>query len=435
VSTVQWLAEMVQRFLTERRPGRALAMLARAPIPILVPDRFAARAPELALDSTSPLVDTCDPTAVAGVLDGDVVIKDQIDVAGTRTGVGLLDGGTRAERDAAIVARIAAAGGRIIGKAKMTELGIDGIGTLMHYPMPRNAVAPAYVPGGSSTGTAVAVASGLARYGIGGDGLGSIRIPAAFNGLVGLKPTRTRYPHEGIRSPVRTMDAVGPITRTVADCIALWQVMAGEPAAALEPLVPEVVGVPIGGNLRVTRTIWRAFRRVLEALGTRSVRVAIKGFDNATFLGGMTGAYELATGPYADRVATASGRMSRALGGAFSPRDVDRLAAHRAELCAATDRVLASTPILAMPTTAIPPPALSRALVAGEQEIMLLRALGAFTPLANLCDLPSIAVPCGVDEVGRPLSVMFVTTRNHETDLLRVALAVERTGIGRMLCA
>jgi Asp-tRNA(Asn)/Glu-tRNA(Gln) amidotransferase A subunit family amidase len=88
-----------------------------------------------------------------------------------------------------------------------------------------------------------------------------------------------------------------------------------------------------------------------------------------------------------------------------------------------------------MPTTAIPPPALSRALVAGEQELMMLRALGAFTPLANLCDLPSIAVPCGIDDVGRPLSVMFVTTRNRETDLLRIALAVERTGIGRMLCA
>jgi Asp-tRNA(Asn)/Glu-tRNA(Gln) amidotransferase A subunit family amidase len=127
--------------------------------------------------------------------------------------------------------------------------------------------------------------------------------------------------------------------------------------------------------------------------------------------------------------------MSRAIGSSFTPRDVERLVQHRGELREATDRVLASTPILAMPTTAIPPPALSRALVAGEQELMMLRALGAFTPLANLCDLPSIAVPCGVDDVGRPLSVMFVTTRNRETDLLRIALAVERTGIGRMLCA
>jgi Asp-tRNA(Asn)/Glu-tRNA(Gln) amidotransferase A subunit family amidase len=195
---------------------------------------------------------------------------------------------------------------------------------------------------------------------------------------------------------------------------------------------PEVVGVPVG-SLRVSRAIWSAFRRVLDALGTRVERVAIPGFENVTFLGGMTGAYELASGPFVDRVATASGRMSRALGRSFSPPDVERLTQHRGELIAATDRVLATTPILAMPTTAIPPPALSRAMLAGDQELLMLRALGAFTPLANLCDLPAIAVPCGVDDRGRPLSVMFVTKRNREDDLLRIALAVEETGLARMM--
>ena len=426
------LAEMAERFLRKRRPGRALTMLARVRVPILVPDRFAMRQPELDIDSTSPLVGDYVREVAPGILDGDVVIKDQIDVAGTRTGVGLLDGGHLAERDATIVARIAAAGGRIIGKAKMTELGIDGIGTLMHYPMPKNPRAPAYAPGGSSTGTAVAVAAGLARYGVGGDGLGSIRIPAAFCGLVGLRPTRTRLPREGIHSPVRSIDAVGPITRTVDDCARLWQVMAGDPVESIVAHRPEVVGVPIGGSLRVSSTIWRAFRRVLEALGTRVERIALPHFENVTFLGGMTGAYELATGPYVDRVATASGRMSRALGSSFSASDVERLVQHRGELAAATERVLATTPILAMPTTAIPPPALSRALVAGTTELLMLRALGAFTPLANLVDLPSIAVPCGVDDRGRPLSVMFVAAKNHETELLRIALAVEQTGLGRM---
>ena len=84
-----------------------------------------------------------------------------------------------------------------------------------------------------------------------------------------------------------------------------------------------------------------------------------------------------------------------------------------------------------MPTTAIPPPALSRSLVGGNTELFMLRALGAFTPLANLCDLPSIAVPCGVDDRGRPLSVMFVAAKNREDDLLRIARAVEETGLGR----
>ena len=424
------LVELAERFLRERRPGRALTMLARAPVPILATDRFAQRVPELDIDSASPLVCEIARETSPGVLDGDVAIKDQIDVAGTRTGIGLLDGGHLAERDATIVARIAAAGGRIIGKAKMTEAGIDGIGTLMHYAMPQNPRAPSYVPGGSSTGSAVAVASGLARYALGGDGLGSIRIPAAFCGLVGLKPSRDRYPRDGIHAPVRTLDAVGPITRDVADCARLWQVMAGEPVTDIAPHCPAVVGVPIGGSLRVSTTIWRAFRRVLDALGTRIERVSLPHFENVTFLGGMTGAYELATGPYCDRVATQSGRMSRALGSSFSASDVDRLVNHRGELAAATDRVLATTPILAMPTTAIPPPALSRALVAGTTELLMLRALGAFTPLANLCDLPSIAVPCGVDERGRPLSVMFVAAKKREADLLAIAHAVEQTGLG-----
>jgi Asp-tRNA(Asn)/Glu-tRNA(Gln) amidotransferase A subunit family amidase len=420
---------VASRFLNSPRSGRLLTWIARAPVPVIAPDEIAERWPEAGFDGdASPLVEPITPIGgPAGILDGDVVIKDQIDVAGVRTGVGTASGGSMADRHAPLVARIIAAGGRIVGKAKMTELGIDGIGTLMHYAMPRNAVAPAYVPGGSSTGTAVAVATGLARYGIGGDGLGSIRIPAAFNGLVGLKPSRDRYPHDGIRSPVRSIDAVGPITRTVSDCARLWQVMAAEPIVPIDPLVPDVVGVPVQD--RVARTIWLGFRRVLAALGTRAERVVVPGFRNATFLGGMTGAYELATGPYVDRVASPSARRSRALGRSFSSRDVQRLQAHRDDMRASADRVLARYPILAMPTTAIPPPALSPALIAGTQELLLLRALGAFTPFANLCNLPAIAVPCGVDECGRPRSVMFVTKHGGETTLLRIALAVERTGL------
>ena len=415
--------------------GRALGLVARAHVPVFAADRFAARKPEpgCVVADTSPLIEECEPRPFTpGVLDGDVVVKDQVDVKGLPTRCGLDEFVPPAERDATLIARIAAAGGRVIGKAKMTELGIDGLGTLMPYPMPANPRAPGYVPGGSSTGTAVAVASGLARYGVGGDGLGSIRIPAAFNGLVGLKPSRERVPRDGIRSPVRSLDAVGPITRTVADCVALWQVMAGEPVAALDPLVPSRIGVPIiGGSLRVARPVWLAFRRMLAALGVEPERVVVPSFERVTFLGGMTGAYELATGPYAGRTRTAAGRRSLRLGRAFSKTDFVHLDDQRKRLRETTARVLDHTPILAMPTTAIPPPALSRTMLAGQSEVLMLRALGAFTPLANLCDLPAIAVPMGVDDRGRPLSIMFVGGYGAETVLLRIAHAVENTGLGR----
>jgi Asp-tRNA(Asn)/Glu-tRNA(Gln) amidotransferase A subunit family amidase len=426
------LHDLAERFLTRRRPSRLLELIAKTPVPVIAPDRFASRVPDHPVpgEPESPLVELIAPRPCPpGVLDGDVVIKDQIDVAGCRTGVGLANGGEIAERDAPIVERIVAAGGRIIGKAKMTELGIDGIGTVMNYPIPANPRAPGYAPGGSSTGTAVAVATGLARYGVGGDGLGSIRIPAAFCGLVGLKPSRERLPRQGIRSPVRSLDAVGPIARTADDCARLWQVMAGEPIESLSPWLPDRFGVPLG-RLRAARSIELAFDRMLRALGVEVERVDLPGFDRVTFLGGLIGAYELATGPYAETPRTRAGRMSQAVGRSIAPQSAERLYAQRDALRDATARVLERTPILALPTTAIPPPAITGALIHGGPELLLLRALGAFTPLANLTDLPAIAVPSGVDDRGRPLSIMFVAGRGGETTLLRIALAVEQTGLG-----
>lgn len=426
------LDTVAQRLLQTRRSGRVLTWVARAPVPVLRPDELADRQPEPGFDQTSsPLIASSliREATGAGVLDGDVVIKDQIDVAGYPTAVGLATGPI-AERDATLVTRILAAGGRVIGKAKMTELGIDGIGHVMHYPMPANPRAPGYSPGGSSTGTAVAVAAGVARYGIGGDGLGSIRIPAAFCGLVGLKPGRERIPRDGIRSPVRSLDAVGPITRTVDDCARLWQVVAGEPIEALSAWVPDRVGIAIGSWLRPARAVERAFDRALTALGVGRQRVEIPGLDRATFLGGTIGAHELANGPFKDAPQTRAGKTSKLIGTAISAADAQLLYAQRDQLRLATARALEQTPILAFPTTAIPPPALTSGLVHGAPELRLLRALGAFTPLANLCDLPSIAVPCGVDERGRPLSIMFVAAYGEETALLRLALAVEQTGLG-----
>ncbi len=430
------IQKVVLRALQRATRGRAITFAARAGIPVFAAERFAQRrtAKDLSFDPGSPLIEPYEAPPVApGVLDGDVIVKDQVDVAGLRTGIGMADGGERADRDATIIARVRAAGGRVIGKAKMTELGIDGLGTLMHYAIPANPRAPGYCAGGSSTGTAVAVASGLARYGIGGDGLGSIRIPAAFCGLVGLKPGRERYPREGTRSPVRTIDAVGPIARNVQDCAHLWQVIAGEPIATIEPHVPDRIGIPLGAShQRLARSVATAFTRALAALGSECADVTLPGLDSVTVLGGMTGSHELATGPYADRFRSAAGRRTLALGTAIGPLDYARLQDQRKRLLDDTLRLLARVPVLALPTTAVPPPALTNALLRGRSSVLLLRAVGAFTPLANLCDLPAIAVPAGVDEVGRPLSIMFIAAPGEETLLLRVALAVEQSGVGTL---
>src|SRR6185369_3634672 len=181
----------------------------RMHLPLVSAERFARATPDpgALADAGDPLVIRFpDAPCALGPLGGErVVVKDSIDVAGTPTVLGLHDGGDVAERDAVMVQRIRAAGGFLYGKTKMTELGMDGLGAVIHRSMPANPRAPGYFPGGSSTGTAVAVAAGIARYGVGGDGMGSVRIPAAFCGLVGLKPTHGRLPTEGYPSVAPTM--------------------------------------------------------------------------------------------------------------------------------------------------------------------------------------------------------------------------------------
>jgi aspartyl-tRNA(Asn)/glutamyl-tRNA(Gln) amidotransferase subunit A len=421
-----------ERFLARRRPGRMLALLARASVPVIAPDWFASRMPEPGVElADDPIRLELDPAPASktGALDGDpVVVKDAIDVAGTHSGLGLRDGGDLATTDATIVARIRAAGGWLRGKTKMTELGMDGVGALMPYACPRNPAAPGYFPGGSSTGTAVAVASGLARYGIGSDGLGSVRIPAAFCGLVGLKPTYGGIARDGYRSPIETLDVPGPIARTVDDCARLWQVIAGEPVRTLDASAPATVGIlrQLSPD-RACASIRAAFARTLAELEIGSELVDVPGAECATFLGGMIGAIELARGEYATRELSPAGRLNVALGRAFTAVDEARLAEQRDSLIRATMRALDRTPILAMPTTAIPPPAITRRLLDGGQDLMLLRALGCYTPLANLTGLPAIAVPCGRDDRGRPLSIMFMTGPGGESALLALAKAVEAT--------
>jgi aspartyl-tRNA(Asn)/glutamyl-tRNA(Gln) amidotransferase subunit A len=380
-------------------------------------------------------VELSEPSTGNGPLAGEsVVVKDSIDVRGAFTGLGLRDGGDRAEEDAIIVARVRAAGGTIIGKSKMTELGMDGLGALIYADAPGNPRVPGYFAGGSSTGTAVAVASGLARFGVGGDGMGSIRIPSSFCGLVGLKPTHGLLPSEGYASPAPSMDVPGPMTRTAEDCALLWQVLAGEPIAALTPFVPHRVGIVRQlAPERSTRSIAKAFHRVLARLAVPVERVDIPGAERNTLLGTAIGTAEIARSRYATRELSAAGRLNVALGNSLTEADRGALGALRLRLREDTLRALERTSVLAMPTTAVPAPAISRALTEGAQNAPLLLAVAVYTPLANITGLPAIAVPSGIDERGRPLSIMFVGAPGSETMLLRIALAVERTGVAHEL--
>src|SRR6476620_3182940 len=182
------------------------------------------------------------PSRYAGI---PVSIKDLFDIKGqvTRAGSRALDDSPPAEQDAATVARLRKAGFVVIGRTNMTEFAYSGIGINPHYGTPKGAWnrTVGHVPGGSSAGAAVSVADGMAHGALGTDTGGSCRIPAAFNGIVGFKPTQRRVPLDGGVPLSSSLDSFGPLARTVQCCATLDAVLADEPE------LPQIQPRPVRG--------------------------------------------------------------------------------------------------------------------------------------------------------------------------------------------
>lgn len=172
--------------------------------------------------------------ALAGI---PISIKDLFDEAGVTTlgGSKVLVGAPAATHDSLVVERLRKAGVVIVGRTNLTEFAYSGLGINPHYGTPRNAFdrANARLPGGSSSGAAISVTDGMASGAIGTDTGGSVRIPAALNGLVGFKPTARRVPLDGVLPLSFSLDSAGPIAKTVADCALLDTVLADEKDASL----------------------------------------------------------------------------------------------------------------------------------------------------------------------------------------------------------
>src|SRR5207248_11546221 len=166
-----------------------------------------------------------------------ISIKDLFDVAGepTRAGSKVLVDAPPASTDAPVVRRLRAAGAVIVAKTNMVEFAFSGIGINPHYGTPGNPADRSRVPGGSSSGSAVAAADGMCDIGIGSDTGGSCRIPAALCGIVGYKPSKFRVPTEGAFPLSYTLDSIGPLARSVRDCAAADAVVAGEQPWTVEP--------------------------------------------------------------------------------------------------------------------------------------------------------------------------------------------------------
>ena len=216
-----------------------------------------------------------------GPLDGVIVtVKDLFDVAGEVTRAGskiLAEEGKPATADAPVVQRLRAAGAVIVAKTNMTEFAFSGIGANPHFGTPGNPRDRTRVPGGSSSGAAVAVGDGLCDIAIGTDTGGSVRVPAGLCGLVGFKPSRQRVPTAGAFPLSTTLDSVGPIANSVEDCAKADAVMAGETFTPIEPIALRGLsfGVAEGMPLdRLDHTVAAAFVSAVARFERAGVRVS-----------------------------------------------------------------------------------------------------------------------------------------------------------------
>ncbi len=215
-----------------------------------------------------------------------VSIKELFDMAGrpTPSGSTILAEGPIAARDAPVVARIKAAGAVILGRTHMSEFAFSGVGLNPHGPQLGSAIDPLRVPGGSSSGAGVSVGLGLVDAALGTDTGGSVRIPAALNGVVGFKPTARRITLKGATPLAPTLDSIGPLARSVAACRAVDAAIADQtpeqhPALAVSSLRLAVVSTLVLDELdaQVAADFDRALSR-LSAAGARLDTVALPGF-------------------------------------------------------------------------------------------------------------------------------------------------------------
>src|ERR1700694_970769 len=210
------------------------------------------------------------PSPFAGI---PVSIKDLFDIKGqvTRAGSRALEDSPPAEADAPVVARLRSAGFIVIGRTNMTEFAFSGIGINPHYGTPKSTWQRhvGHVPGGSSSGAAVPVADGMAYGALGTDTGGSCRIPAAYNGIVGFKPTQRRVPLDGGVPLLFTLDSIGPLARPALCCAVLDAVLADEPIVPLQPRPIKGMRLAVPTTVALDELedeVARTFERALETL-------------------------------------------------------------------------------------------------------------------------------------------------------------------------
>jgi len=386
-----------------------------------------------------------------GPLDGvPVSVKAELDQLGYGTTVGTsFLGKAPATQDATPVARLRAAGALLIGKTNMHEIGMGVTGLNLHHGAPRNPYHLGSYTGGSSSGSAASVAAGFCPISVGADGGGSIRIPAAFCGGVGLKATYGRISEHGAAPLCWSVAHVGPIAASVYDTALAYAVMAGpdelDPMSQNQPPIDldEVANDDLSG-LRIG--MYRAwFEHAdpalvkacdlavehLKARGATIVDIEIPNLEAIRVAHSVTIASEMrsAINPYYPSQKEKFGldiRMNMALADKFT--SADYVTSQRIRTRGLNDfkKIFESVDVVVSPATGctapnIPPEALAN----GISDVGQLMDIMRFAPLGNLLGLPSISVPAGYDDHGKPIGLQIMGRAWEESTLLRLARVVE----------
>ena len=362
-----------------------------------------------------------DPGPLAGV---PVAVKDLFDVEGWETtGCCAAFRGRVAERDAEVVRRLRAAGGVVLGKTNQHELAAGATNLISDHGPTRNPWDLERITGGSSGGSAAAVATGVVPLALGSDTGGSIRIPASMCGVIGVKPTNGAVPMDGAMPLSRTLDVAGPLSRTVVDARLALEVLTGRPVAAGGE-GPTVAVLDRGYGTLARDDVLAATTAVADQLAATGVTVRtgeVRGIEGALEVWERLAWAELAL-EYPKLMGSAGVHPRTAELLAYGRRSVGDLEDARrrmAEIGEAFLEALREADALLLPATPMPAPRMDERVIGSLGLDMRSGAPSVLTRPINLAGLPAVSIPAGPG--GMPIGVQLVGRPGMEGMLLDLA--------------
>jgi aspartyl-tRNA(Asn)/glutamyl-tRNA(Gln) amidotransferase subunit A len=371
-----------------------------------------------------------------------VAIKDLMLVKGAP-----LTGGSRAfdslvaERDAEVVARLRRKGAAVVGLTNLHEFAYGITSNNPRFGRVVNPAAPARIPGGSSGGSAAAIAAGIVRLAVGTDTSGSIRIPAACCGVVGFKPSYDAVPRDGVIDLASSLDHVGPMAASVAECAELFAMMLDLPSTppwAYRGLSGKTVA-RLGGDFAepLEADVRAAVDRAVQALASDGARVVdreIPGVESAPAIQLNTLSPE-ASSYHAQRLMERGEQLGedvrvRVEMGLFLPATwYVKAQRMRTRLAASIEKAFDDADVLICPTLRTPAPPVGATRVdIGGRDYALQTAVTHLTLPFNLAGLPAISMPWGRAKDGAPLAIQLVGRRGHDWQVLAFARRLEEIG-------